>query len=344
MRYTWLACLIALSVPADAQQAPTIIPKLSIGCESCGGPPQFNEIRDISITAAGEVLVTDREPPILRRFDAAGRPVWNGGTRGRGPGEYLLPIRAALIDRGVIVVDMTNSRVTELTPSGTVRGSIMAPAMPMAAGVNSRGDVWIGSDDFRDTLRLYQRRGDSLVISRRIGNSTPNLALAVAPDGSIAIMPASKRYEIIRFDARGTMLPPITRDVPQARRTPLEEAEFRERLRPARGMAAAEATQRGGRAATPVFRPEDLGLKDHLRIDGLRFDASGRLWVLTQRGNESSAVIDVFSSAGAFLGAVTIPARVTAFALGGTWLATAGEDQDGIPIVKVWTVRWPPPG
>ena len=339
MRPTRPLFLLALASALRAQ-APTLSPTITIGCESCGGPSQFGSIWDVSISAEGEVLVTDRDAPMLRRFDASGKPVWTGGAKGRGPGEYTLPVRAALTTSGgVVVVDMTNSRVTELSSTGAVRTTIPVTVMPMAAGLNARGDLWIANDDFRGTLRLYRRVRDSLVAQQTVSGSTANVAVAVAPDGSLAVMPSTKTYEIVRFDGRGARQAAIVRDIPRVRRTPAEEAEFRARMNRARGMVAAEAKAQGGKPSPPVFRQDELSLKDHLVIDGVRFDASGRLWVLTQRGNEATSVLDVFSPSGAYLGAVTLAMRITGFSLGGSYLAAAGENADGVPVVRVWTVR-----
>ena len=329
---------VLLAVPAYGQ-VPTITPVRTIGCESCGGAAQFGSIWDVSVNASGELLVTDRDAPMLRRFDAAGKAVWTGGAKGKGPGEFSLPIRSALTGQGMVVVDMTNSRVTELSEAGAVRTTIPIMTMPMAAAANTRGDLWIGNDNFRGLLRLYRRTRDSLIEQHAVEGSTANVALAVAPDGALAAMLNTKKYEIIRFDARGVRQASIVRDIPQVRRTPVEEAEVRQRMSRARGMVAAEAKAQGAKTTTPVFRPEDLSLKDHLVIDGLRFDPSGRLWVLTQRGNESTAVLDVFAPAGAFLGSVTVPMKITGFSLGGSYLATAGENEDGVPVVTLWMVK-----
>ena len=292
-------------------QVPTITPRLTIGCESCAGPDQFGSIWDVSVSAQGELLVTDRDAPMLRRFDASGRSIWTGGRKGKGPGEYGLPIRSAITPNGMIVVDMTNSRVTELADNGVVRATLPVMTMPMAASANARGDLWVGNDNFRGTLRLYRRQRDSLIEEHSVQGSTANVALAVAPDGALAAMLNTKKYEIIRFDSRGIAQAPIVRDIPQVRRTPVEESELRQRLNQSRGMVAAEAKSQGVKATTPVFSQDELSLKDHLVIDGLGFDAAGRLWVLTQRGSESRTVLDVFSPTGALLGSVTVPMKIT---------------------------------
>jgi sugar lactone lactonase YvrE len=83
--------------------------------------------------------------------------------------------------------------------------------------------------------------------------------------------------------------------------------------------------------------PEDE-LKSHFGIDGLRYDASGRLWVLTMRGRGREAIVDIFAPSGAFLGALRVPSDVRGFALGGAYLVTSGETEDGAPVVELWTV------
>ena len=94
-----------------------------------------------------------------------------------------------------------------------------------------------------------------------------------------------------------------------------------------------------GSVAPPAIPAGERGLKPHIAIDGLRYDDTGRLWVHTMRGDETNTVLDVFAPGGGFLGSVTLPKRITSFALGGSYLATAGENEDGIPVVTVWTVK-----
>jgi hypothetical protein len=335
--------LMLLSILASALgaqgSAPSITHRLTIGCESCDGPLQFGSIWDVSVNARGEILVTDRDAPMLRRFDVTGKPVWTGGVKGKGPGEYTLPIRAALTSQGMIVVDMTNSRVTDLADNGTVRTSFPVRVMPMVAATGPRGDLWVGNDDFRGTLRVFRRERDSLVEALSLPGSRANVGLAVAPDGSLAAMLDTKKYEIVRVDSRGVKLSPIVREIPQVRRTPAEEAQLRDRMKSVAGMAAAESKVKGVKPAIPVFRPDELSFKDHLTIDGLRFDPSGRLWVMTQRGNDTSTVLDVFAPTGALLGSVTIPMKITGFSLAGSYLATGGENADGVPVATLWTVK-----
>lgn len=121
----------------------------------------------------------------------------------------------------------------------------------------------------------------------------------------------------------------------------MEEAEYRQRLSRDMAMMSAEMKKSGheGKATPPAIPPAERGLKGHITVDGLRYDDGGRLWVHTMRGDETKTVFDVFSPSGGFSGEVTVPMRVSGFGLGGNLLVTAGENEDGVPVVVVWSIR-----
>ena len=79
--------------------------------------------------------------------------------------------------------------------------------------------------------------------------------------------------------------------------------------------------------------------KPHASTDALRYDDAGRLWVRTLRGTSRPTVFDVFRPTGAFVGEVTLPMQVSAYSLAGSYLATASEREDGVPVVVLWSVR-----
>jgi hypothetical protein len=324
-------------------QVPTITPRLTIGCESCGGPDQFGNIWDVAVAPNGDVLVTNKEPPMLRRFDASGKSVWTGGQKGRGPGEFVLPIRSAFTPSGMVVIDMTNSRITDLKAGGELVGSMPLTSLATTSGLNRRGDMILGYDDMGRGFRVMARDAGAAELRQvaRLPGSYKNKSLALAPDGSIAVALDGEEYEIARLDAQGRALTPIVRDLPRPRRSAQEEAEFQKRRSQGAAMVAAEAKKAGGSGeAKPLPIPADQrGLKGHIAVDGLRFDDSGRLWVHTMQGDETKTVLDVFAPGGSFLGAVTIPFRITTYALSGAYLVAAGENDDGVPVVKVWTVK-----
>lgn len=341
MRRIWLPLLVTASSALGAQ-AQVITKKLSIGCESCAGPTQFASVYDVSVSPAGEVLVTDRDAPMLRLFDASGRSVWAVGQKGKGPGEYTMPYRSMLVDGGVVVIDMTNSRVTELDTSGKLVRSTPITSFASTVGVTRRADIALGMDS-RSVFRIghLEPKGASIRIVADFPGSIQNKSVALAPDGTMAIALDGLQYEIRRLDAAGHAMSPITRDLERPRRTAIEEAEYRQRLNKDLAMMQAEMKKQGhdGKVKAPDIPAEERGLKAHIVVDGLRYDDAGQLWVHTMRGDETKTVFDVFAPSGALRGTVTVPAKVSSFAVSGSYLATAGENEDGIPIVTVWTVK-----
>jgi hypothetical protein len=328
---------------ANAQvTVPTVALKATIGCESCGDATQFGTIWDVSVSTRGQLLVTEKNAPMLRLFDTSGKVVWTGGRSGKGPGEYLMPYRSSLTDGGIQVVDMTNARITDLSLTGELLGSVPLTGFSTTVGVNPRGELILGMDG-RNAFKLARRapRADKLDEGGAFPGSMKNKAIALAPDGSMAVALDIDAYEITRLDASGKVVGIITRQLERPRRTLVEENEQRQRLNRNLEQMSVEMKRIGGSGkATPLAIPvEERGLKPHLAVDGLRYDGANRLWVRTMRGDETKTIFDVFSPAGGYVGSVTLPSRITAFSVAGGWLATAGESEDGIPEVKLWTVK-----
>jgi YD repeat-containing protein len=75
------------------------------------------------------------------------------------------------------------------------------------------------------------------------------------------------------------------------------------------------------------------------RRTALRYDDAGRLRVRTMRGTGRTTVFDVFAPNASYVGEVTLPLPIEAYSPAGSYLATAGERADGVPVVVLWTVR-----
>ena len=347
----WIvATLVPLAVPAIAAfaQVPTIEKLTWIGCADCTGSTLFSAIFDAAVTDSGEIVVADRSAPMIRAFDRTGKLLWTMGRSGNGPGEFLFPMRVAIgPDRSVSVVDMRTSRLTRLAKDGTLIGSHRLPGFPAATAARGRtGDVMLVLDDFRNALTAERWPAAAAKPERhatlpRRTSGPPGMvqpSIAVASSGVMAFVLDPFTYRIGRLDAAGKPMPDIVRDIPPARRTDAEMKELADRLASGPGRRVAEngnASVAAG-AAPPGI---DLSLKPHVRLDGMRFDDAGRLWVLSMRGIGGQSVFDIFAPAGAFLGSLTLPAEVSTFSLAGSYLVTAGEDADGIPHVTLWRVR-----
>lgn len=189
MRQIALFSLVASTALHAQSAAPTLTKKLTIGCESCGDATQFGNIWDVAVTAQGEILVTDRDAPMLRRFNASGRPAWSGGRKGKGPGEFTLPIRSVITPGGMVVIDMSNSRLTEPKPDGQVASSVTLTSMATTSGANRTGAVILGYDDMGRAFRVMGRApgASELTLIASFPGSYKNKSVALAPDGAIAV-------------------------------------------------------------------------------------------------------------------------------------------------------------
>ena len=345
---------VALAVAAASAsplsgQVPAVEKVIQIGCSECDGPAQLTTLYDVAVTDSGEMVIADRSAPMIRVFDRTGKVVWTGGRSGGGPGEYRFPMRVALgPDRSVSVVDMRARRMTRLARDGTVKTTDPILAFPAAASARGRsGELMVLTDDFRGPFALERwapgaaKAVPHTTIARPVsaaGGGFVQPSIAVSPTGIIAIGTDPFTYRISRLSADAKPMPDIARDIPRARRTDAEMQELANRLALGPQLRSAEQGASKAPAATSSPPSIDISMKPFFPLDGLRYDDLGRLWVLTTRGAEQQAVFDIFAPTGAFVGSVTIPAHVGTFSLAGAYLATGGDDADGIPRVTLWRV------
>ena len=88
--------------------------------ESCGVGPTVVDATDVEFGSGGQVYVTDGycNGRVLQ-FDATGRKLTEWGTRGSGPGAFLVAHSVAVSAQGrVFVADRENGRVHRFDPSG----------------------------------------------------------------------------------------------------------------------------------------------------------------------------------------------------------------------------------
>jgi hypothetical protein len=345
-----LAASLALVPSLGAAQAPVLTKDFTLGCADCGGALQFSNFHTVELSPKGEILVADRDNPMLRLFDGTGKPVWSGGTKGRGPGEYQYILRVAFRpDGGLDVIDLSGFRHTTLGADRKVIASSTLQSLPTTAATNDRGAMVIGSESPGGGFKVFRVRAggmDPVVLPSlpKPENEKPfkGSSVALAPNGSIAFVPNNTLYQVVVIDPSGKRLADITRNIERPLRTAQEEQALKARIKGEMGqmMAALEKSTGKAPSGTPIAtEPVQLSLKPHFAVDGLRYDGAGRLWARTMRGDDAHTVFDVFSPSGAFLGSVTVDGTVQHFALAGKWLLTSGENADGVPTVTRWSVR-----
>lgn len=291
-------------------------------------------------------MVVTGDVPFLRQFDPRGRITWQGGARGKGPGEYTAIGRVVFLETGGIRVgDAGGMRITALSPVHAVLSTTPVTFYATTFGANANGDMLLGAESARGHCSVLKFRDGAVSEGTLPVEDAPtadavykNASIAVAANGTVAILLNNDRYEIVRMDSTGARLPKISRAIERVRMSADEVAlQHAESQR----ISAQIVAMKGGTGKTAQLNPaaSDASLKSHANVDGLRYDAAGRLWVHTMRGTSKSTVFDVFRPSGAFLGSVTLPEVAKVFTLGGTWLLTASESDDGVPIVTKWIVR-----
>jgi hypothetical protein len=270
-------------------------------------------------------------------------------VKGSGPGEFQRILRAALLpDGSIIVVDLGAMRVTTLDAQHAPRATVSLSRLPTTAATDGTDRFLVAGESPTGTRFEWSLVEDGAVTPL----ATPPLdspdqgatyrlpSVALAGNGTMAVIPNAERYRIVRLDASGGQLPDLTHDVARVRRTAKEDSILTASVNRELGAVAAMARGRGLSGALREAGPGvDRTFKAHFAVDGLRYDPAGRLWAQTMRGDETRTIFDVFSASGTFLGSVTVDGNVTAFALSGRWLFTAVENVNGIPQVTRWTVR-----
>ena len=336
--------LLALFASSVSAQKITLTPTVTIGCVDCDDGRLFGSIERVVITGP-HVNVLDASGPHVRTFDASGALVSATIPHGVGPGEVQYPLGyVRYADGAKDLIDMRQWKLIRIGPDGKQVSSRKLPVFPIDVAAHQSGVLYIVTTDFRSgTFRLERWNRDSdapasviiadTVFLRRHDGAAANMfPAAAAPNGSIAVADQAA-YRIRVYGQDGKVVRTIMRDLPRIRKSASELKAERDRFNQMAGRMASKARAEGsGLKPTYTERPLKPVLTE------MDFDDKGRLWVLTGRGSTKTSVLDVFDASGKFLTEVTLPARVTRFDVEGGILAGAFEDDDGVPLVRLWRI------
>lgn len=121
------------------------------------GPDEylFDQVLDVSVTTAGEMVVTDRSGRI-RVFDAAGNFQRVLGRKGRGPGEYLEPFVVEILgESGLRIYDRQLRKLSIHSPDGAHISSRVVNASGTPVGASHEFYGWKASASLVRALRLW---------------------------------------------------------------------------------------------------------------------------------------------------------------------------------------------
>jgi hypothetical protein len=220
----------------------------SIGVETGDSTEAFGSITDVCHDAAGQILVLDQTLCGVLVFSSDGEYICQIGRSGSGPGELLMPLYVASLNDGRILVHdpMSNAfKSYDSTFSFIENISLWDNGPPIetcAVGGSSYAGVVLGFDMERDqpmmirTLAKYSvnREPDILYYEDEapfdfsdftsvLNNMMFSLSLTGDEQGRFLYSPtSSETYEVFAFNADGSELFHILRDIPRVDKTEQE--------------------------------------------------------------------------------------------------------------------------
>lgn len=336
--------VLGIASGAAAQVAPvSLTPVVEIGCLDCVGAEAFGGILALSL-GRGRLAVADRDEPHVRVFHLDGHGLTVLGPDGDGPGEIRAPLEVSVASDGTVVLDMRRLRLAVLADDGTERQGVRVEGFPVAAAFAPGGSrMYAALTDFGSaSVRVVEwtASGTARVVADALpgislgSGPPPVLSMARAPDHAFVIGEGAERYRLLFFGADGKLRREVVRDVERVSKSEDEIEE--ERARRQHGPGGGRAPYSGAERQTVAGAAVEIDpLRVHFRGQALHFDETGRLWVRTERGRST---FDLFDPVGGYLGEVTLPGRVDAFALGDGHLAVEVLDEMDVPSVQLWRV------
>lgn len=304
---------------------------------------------DVVHRQSGEWIVADYyDPGVLKVFDSEGSFVRLIGRRGRGPGEYEIPIQMEVrSEDSLVVVDGGLSRITTLAPDLTV-----ARTRPL--GVDHGFSVALLPDERQIVaaristarsvgLPLHLLSKDGRIV-RSFGADPPVEDLrnpdvlwrniAAGQEGTVWSAELT-RYAVEQWDTAGARLITLERDVEWFQAHSEYGYAGNPDLRPQPGLMAVHY-DRGGRVWTAI----NIADEEWRSAVGQRREASGRRrWVVEDFNKYYDGVVEILDpTAQKVIGSTRFDERVLGFA-GDGLVVTYGIEGNGYPVVKVWQIQ-----
>ena len=348
MRHS-LPLLLLAAASSPTQTRPPIRLVLEYQIDDRAGP-SLGVIDRFELTPDGGVVAVDGANSVIYRFTPAGKLRDSLGHKGQGPGEFQVVAGLGVGPAGeVAIADIRTRRITIWEPDGKLRGSATLNGMPADL-------VWRGAEPVAGTVQF----GETIMVTfapARLGETKSGPVIAAFPDpkiveygtavscgtcrhaqspaGTLLVAAPDTFYRVSELDATGKALRVWKRgDVGAGLRSPEELEALRKRLAAGPG---------GGRLLPGMearFRaPNDDALRFRGRFQGIGMDEKGRLLALVSNAGSRSAVVDVFSADGRFLGSIRPDRELHAMVVRGNRVAALGETPDGTPAILVYRIE-----
>lgn len=349
----------------------SVDPVLDIGIVD--GPPEYQlfRARSAARSSDGRVVIANGGTNELRFYDHAGTHLYSVGRTGEGPGEFRDLQRVWLFGGdSLLAYDFAPARLSVFSPSGDYVRSVHI-ASPEGRQVIVRGSLNDGSliavgapiwdapgatsGIVRDSVPYYRYDSDGAFLGtlgrfpsvevfriitgdswRLTGLPFPRAPVAAVARDRFYFGPADD-YEFQTYTPTG-QLERVVR-LPHERRpvTSADRERFREeRLERADREGTRPAMERM-LAATPypdVMPPYDRALVDE----------EGNLWLADYRppGSDEDSSWKVFTPAGQFLGAVTVPGQFDVLQVGADFVLGYWLDELDVEHIRMYALSRQP--
>lgn len=373
-----IALSAAFALASTVQTAAAQQPPVPLGRPEAVLADAFSSLRGARELSGGRLLLADwiEERVVLVDLDAG--TVTDVMRTGPGPDEVRLP--SALIPMAgdsTLVVDLGNSRLTVLSPSGMAVRSIRAerPGMTGVRGVDARGGLWYavpawasGADPLPDdSVRVVRHAPDgtpravAVVQGSRMRSDAgspsrePRIpvvgyaaqdAWTLLPGGAMAIVRGGQyRVEVVAADGRRTVGPPNA-----GRPRPVTDEDKRRFV--VDFMASSPTSGRGaggGLGHSPAPDESEVArfvrttqfAEVHPWFEGSPTAAPGdRVWVRRAGPPGEPVLYDVFGADGRRLRTFSLPAGRRILTVGARGVYAAYADELGLESVERY--RLPP--
>ncbi|HST57894.1 MAG TPA: 6-bladed beta-propeller [Longimicrobium sp.] len=332
-----------------------------IGSADGGGPDEFAWIADVELDALGRVWIADGQQHQIRVFDSAGAHVRSIGRKGGGPEEFNGIAGMDWAPDGTLwVLDGGNMRFAIYDTAGklvtTHRREVNITVSPWPLGFDAQGRFYdlasvteseaptkvvrfgpgmVPQDTFtvpafpEQFWELRSQSGGNTSINRVNIPFSPRQVWHLDPAGNPWVA-VNNQYRLERHRFDGTP----ERAVEGAAKPRPVTAEERERVLDGYD----DFIQKGGKIDASQI-PDT-----HALFDDFFFGEDETVWVKLATGRDVPAALDVFDRAGAYLGRVQGPTRISpspAPAFRDGRMAAVIADEDHVPAVIIMRVEKP---
>jgi hypothetical protein len=334
----------------------------TVGCEACRGPDLFGRIVGVAGGPGNTFAVVTAEAPFVRVWNRDAGTAIQFGRDGGGPGEMRRAVGVILTSASVQVG--AASGVRKYIESFDAKGqhlasmplSLSSPTTVLSSFQGSPSGRWgIVRDLDGRVFRVNLGTGMTEEIVRPPSlldgapprdNTTLNIvSIAVSDDGSVAMGYGGTEYRLAIFPPGagapilgGRQVERIVRSAPSREEAERMRQEIKARLGQMDRPPPPEIIER--MAAEAAAGARTVPYLSQTFDGALRFDAAGRLWARTPKGNFSGqTTFDVFDQRLNFLGEVVLPKTATFWHIGAERMVTAGVGDASIPVVRIWRLR-----